>query len=178
MAGLWLRLDERRGSRQGRESMATGLGLALMLLQPSMAAPEFATFSKSASLIYITETARISLIQPTTAAGRRSYGIRYTWQRQFPATTKTKWIDSAECPVIDEVIASMNGLEMPHPTPYGVGIPPPIVVDGTTYSLTPSSYSNGQLTISSNIGSPLAAWIDDAFAKIASCLTRAQTDAD
>jgi hypothetical protein len=43
-------------------------------------------------------------------------------------------------------------------------------MDGTGYSLrAPTGFANGTLTITSNVGSPLAAWIDGAFRTLEPC---------
>ncbi|WP_375509253.1 hypothetical protein, partial [uncultured Caballeronia sp.] len=59
----------------------------------------------------------------------------------------------------------MADIKMPSPAPYGVlGSSDIITSDGTDYSLTaPSSDNMGNITVTSNEGSPLAAWIDSSL---------------
>ncbi len=65
---------------------------------------------------------------------------------------------------------------MPRPAPYGVEAEAPtIILDGAFYELkAPSTFSNGQMTISSNVGSPLAKWVNGAFAGLATCWSRVE----
>ena len=71
----------------------------------------------------------------------------------------------------DDLIVTMRTIQMPSPAPYGLPAESAaITLNGTGYSLTaPSSDNMGKLTISSNIGSPLASWVDTSLKQLGSC---------
>ena len=129
---------------------------------------QWAQFSRSPALRGVSETVDV-------ATGNRtgndfSYKLRLTiYARQ--GEPSVKWTDSAACPAARAVIASMTSIKMPTPAPYGVpGGSQFITVDGTQYFLTaPSSDNMGTMTISSNVGSPLAAWVDSSLKQLAPC---------
>lgn len=82
----------------------------------------------------------------------------------------TLWASSRTCPTAGEV-ASFADLPLPRPRPPGAEID--LVMDGVGYSVTlPLSYGRqggGRATFSSNVGTPLAAWVDAALAKLERC---------
>ena len=55
----------------------------------------------------------------------------------------------------------MRGIPVPRFAPIGSSKGPPIVLDGVSYSLRTYS-DDGTLTEETNVGTPLAAWIDGA----------------
>lgn len=82
----------------------------------------------------------------------------------------TLWASSRTCEGAEEV-ASLAGLPLPRPqTP---SFDTEIIVDGVGYSVTVQvgygRQSSGPLTFSSNVGTPLAAWVDGAIAKLEHC---------
>lgn len=129
----------------------------------------WAQFSRSGALSHVSETVEI-------ATGDNKSDIDFPYKVRFiryslKSAPEIKWANSATCPAVRSVIASMRSIKMPSPAPYGVpGESMEITVDGTGYSLTaPSSDNMGKMTISSNVGSPLAAWIDSSFERLAPC---------
>jgi hypothetical protein len=86
--------------------------------------------------------------------------------------TQTSEFYTRTCPQMLAVLRSLHDLPMPR-----AYIPPQdplfVVADGTGYSLTiDAAYPEalpGELTLHSNVGTPLAAWIDDALATLDSC---------
>jgi hypothetical protein len=141
---------------------------ALTVASAQAALPEpWAQFSRSGSLNHTTETVGIFTGERTD--GEFHYRLRLT-TKMLGQEPETKWADSQTCPEVRSVITSMRDIEMPSPAPYGVGQPRSITLDGIQYELTaPSSFNMGKLTLSSNVGSPLASWIDAGFAQLAPC---------
>lgn len=140
----------------------------LLLAAAATQGPSWAHFSRAQMLAGIDERVEIF-------SGRRNGGdFRYIFSL---STTKHKghpaiqWADSTSCPAIPAIVAGMRRIAMPRPAPYGVpGEPAVIVVDGSMYELAaPSSDVMGQMTISSNEGSPLSAWVDAALTRLGPC---------
>jgi hypothetical protein len=151
------------------------LPVIFVLLQ-SAAQPElprqWAQFSRSGALSHVSETVDIATADRGNSRAFR-YTLRLTRARLGAEPTVT-WADSASCPAVQPVIAGMRDIRMPTPAPYGVpgGEAMTLTLDGARYTLAaPSSDNMGRLTISSNIGSPLAAWVDAALQQLAPCWT-------
>lgn len=105
----------------------------------------------------------------TTADGQYRYRLRLTRQK-LDQPAEIFWADSGSCPAIAAAIHTMRDIKMPSPAPYGLPGELSITLDGVSYSLrAPSSDNMGELTIRSNVGSSLAAWVERAFAAAAPC---------
>jgi len=130
---------------------------------------QWAQFSRSGSLNHVSETIDIATGDRGEDAEFR-YILRRT-KNSLNAEPEIAWADSATCPAVRSVIASMRKIQVPSPAPYGLeGESTAITLDGTGYSLTaPSSDNMGKLTISSNIGTPLAAWVDTPLKQLETC---------
>lgn len=129
---------------------------------------QWAQFSRSPALRGVSET--VDVATGNRVSNEFPYRLRLTiYPKQGEPTVK--WTNSAACPAARVVVASMTSIKMPSPAPYGVpGGSQSITVDGTQYSLTaPSSDNMGKITISSNVDSPLAAWIDASLKQLAPC---------
>jgi hypothetical protein len=139
-----------------------------LALAAQSSALDWAEFSRAGALSHTRET-----IAVRTARGeppnRVEYQLIYT--REHLGTSETFSTSSVTCPAARKVILSMRELTMPRPAPYGAGGDSgSIVLDGTTYVLSaPTNYPAGRMTISSNIGSPLARWVNHAFRALEPC---------
>ncbi|MGK6318050.1 hypothetical protein [Sphingomonas sp. DT-204] len=149
----------------------------LLVLSGSDLQPElprrWAQFSRSGALSHVRETVEIATGDRGDKAEFR-YKLRFT-KRSLRGKPEIKWADSATCPAVRSVIIGMRNIKMPSPAPYGLPDQSmSITLDGIGYSLTaPSSDNMGNLTISSNTGSPLAAWVDASFKQLETCWTTA-----
>ena len=149
--------------------------LPLLVLMADIAPPDaflssWAQFSRSRSLIYVTETVDVATAERGSNNTFR-YRLRLT-RKTLNGVPQVRYADSVNCPAIQNVITSMKSIKMPAPAPYGLWDGPLRirVHDGIGYSLSaPSSDSNGQMTISSNMGSSLAAWVDTSLKKLERC---------
>lgn len=131
-------------------------------------ANEWTRFERAGALSHVSETVAVAT-DGTSGASVLEYKVRYT--RTTLQGSETLWTNSRTCPAVREVLEGMRDLRMPRPAPYGIAAGSgEIVVDGIGYSLhAPSDFTNGQLTITSNIDSPLATWVDGAFAALKPC---------
>ncbi|WHU01330.1 hypothetical protein [Sphingomonas sp. NIBR02145] len=130
---------------------------------------QWAQFSRTGALNHISENIDIATGDRGTDAEFR-YILRRT-KNSLNAVPEIAWADSATCPAVRSVIASMRKIQVPSPAPYGLeDKSTALTLDGTGYSLTaPSSDNMGKLTISSNIGTPLAAWVDTSLKQLEAC---------
>lgn len=152
--------------------MLFAISAVAMLSAATSAQPSFADFTRSASLIYITEQVQFFRERRDARANRDKYKVHYTWSRQIlnQDLHEDAWIDSEICPRVREILSSMEAIQMPRLAPIGDALP---VDDGIYYSLSaPTTFSNGMVTISSNVGSPLATWVDHAITVLAPCLPK------
>jgi hypothetical protein len=83
------------------------------------------------------------------------------------------WANSHTCPAVRTVIASLRDLQPSRPMPPGFDTGDLIVMaDGTGYALdvpVTDRVSASRITWRSNIGTPLAKWVDDALAALEPC---------
>ena len=97
------------------------------------------------------------------------YKLRLTFSRG-----ETRWTNSRTCPAVRPVLASLRDLPTPRPAPPGFGDDPKeILMDGIGYELAVPGAGDPtgmtRLSISSNVQTPLARWVDAAFEQLASC---------
>lgn len=98
------------------------------------------------------------------------FWIRRTIQAPGRKTVTSK-VDTRSCPQMLAALDVLRDLPMPRPSlPGDASI---VTADGTGYSLTISAAyagaSPGDVTLTSNVGTPLAAWVEDALSKLDSC---------
>lgn len=156
--------------------MLAVIGIALALAAPTndpFAARAWGQFSRSPALAGGGETVDIA---GGGVPGAVEYQLRLT-QRSLDGAPAQRWADSRTCPAVHTVMARLHALKLPAIVPPGFEPSPrEILVDGTGYSLTTTvadPVGASRVTWTSNIGTPLAAWIDDSFARLKSCWTSA-----
>jgi len=109
-------------------------------------------------------------------AARRIQHFRFRLTtRDGDGTATTHWSDTRTCPAARTAAARFGSLPMPRPDPPAM-IPGDIaiVMDGIGYSVTvPVGYGNGSIadpvTVRSNVGTSLAAWVEASFATLRPC---------
>lgn len=143
----------------------------MLALAAQGAAPDWAAFGRAGALSHVTERVKVRTARPAIP-NRVEYELIYT--RDGVEKREIFSASSSACPAVRAVLASMRDLTMPRPAPYGVaGESDAIVLDGTTYTLSvPTDFPSGRMTISSSQGSPLAAWIDNAFKALEPCWSK------
>jgi len=129
---------------------------------------QWAEFRREGSLSNTTQSVQIAMDES------QGTGFQYTMKfiRMVRGSkAEIRWTNSKSCPAVREVIAQMQRIPMPKLAVPGVSErDTTIFLDGSAYSLTaPSSYSMGSMTLTSVDGSPLADWMNGAFAKLSPC---------
>jgi hypothetical protein len=106
-----------------------------------------------------------------SARGDVIYWIRRSTKRpgQWVEVSST---DSVRCPAVLAMLQSMHDLPAPRPAPPVQGGGDIVVTaDGTDYELHAPIASPGmEVTLSSNVGTPLAAWVEQSLAALGPCL--------
>jgi hypothetical protein len=133
------------------------------------AAPEFdaGRFSRAISMLGTEESVTIVAIRiDASHVEYRADHFRSGRTKGEPASATSR-----SCPAIREIVASMPNIPLPRPAPYGLNnVDRGTIFDGNSYKLqVPTNYPNSQMTIVSNVGSPLAAWVDGALKKLEPC---------
>ena len=146
--------------------------LALLASQPVPADDGWARFSAHHALSRVSIEVAIGTMR--SDKGAVIYWVRRTTKRpgQWAEISRT---DSARCPAILAMLRSMRTLPAPRPAPPLPGNTDIIVTaDGTRYELhAPAAYpgmSEGAMTLSSNVGTPLADWVERSLAALGPCL--------
>lgn len=85
--------------------------------------------------------------------------------RQQEAIT---WTTTRTCGSARTLIASMRDIPVPKFAPVGSSEGPPMALDGTSYSLRTYS-DDGMLAAQTNVGTPLASWIETALKVLEPC---------
>jgi hypothetical protein len=150
--------------------------LILALLQTGVPLPplprRWAQFSRAGALNHITETVEIAT---GDRGASNDFPYRLRLIKQSTEGTEVWMAHSENCPVILDVVQSIKGIKMPTFAPYGIpGQLTTSMFDGTGYSLSaPTSDISGEVTVSSNVRSSIAIWIDASFNKLAPCWRKA-----
>jgi hypothetical protein len=150
--------------------------LMLALLQTAVPLPplprQWAQFSRAGALNHITETVEMAMADGGTG-DTFHYKLRLT--KRSIQSNEVWFAESKNCPVVRDVVKSMADIKMPVLSPFG--IPGKSVVsmfDGTNYSISaPTSDIAGEVTLSSNVRSSIAIWIDASFIKLTPCWKKA-----
>ena len=109
--------------------------------------------------------------------GEELYWIRRTI-RKPGRKPQTSQVDTRSCPQMLITLRSLRDLPMPRPKlPFPSDDPIVVTADGIGYSLTvpvayPGTFLTQDVTLTSNIGTPLATWVDDALARVDSCMPK------
>lgn len=133
----------------------------------------WAHFSRAPALEGTSETVDVAIIAMPPRSSVAVYAMRITRRRlQQPDTIG--WADSRNCPAMLPGLKAMRTLAVPHPTVPGMEQRPGIsMLDGIGYRLwTQARFDGGgegRLDFDSNIGTPLAAWVDKSLGALARC---------
>jgi hypothetical protein len=133
---------------------------------------EWGHFARSGTLSHLDE--QVSIANDSTENNQFEFKLRYT--RTSLNDKEILWANSRTCPAIKPLLRSMRDIQMPKPQPFGIDdMDAEITLDGAGYVLdVPSNFANGRLTISSNVGSPLATWIDGALKALDRCWSKVE----
>jgi hypothetical protein len=132
----------------------------------------FAHFSRVPTLAHSSETVDVAIVYAPYSTAPPAYMMRLT-RRRFQQHDAIFWADSRSCPAMRPVLDAMRALPSPRPQVPGIDPYGDIILDGVGYRLmTTARFANGQdgdLVYSSNIGTPLAAWVDGSLGALARC---------
>jgi hypothetical protein len=145
--------------------------LALQAALPLTADEGWGRFSAHRYLAHVEIDVAIGTVRGSNK-GNPIYWVRRTTKRprQWVEVSST---DSVRCPAILTMLRSMRDLPAPRPAPP----PPPdnddivVTADGVGYELhAPVASAGMDVTLSSNTGTPLAAWVEQSLAALGPCL--------
>ena len=149
--------------------------LALLAAQPLLSAQPlpadegWARFSAHRYLAHVEIDVAIGTMRSNK--GDAIYWVRRSTRRprQWVEVSST---DSVRCPAILTMVQSMRDLPAPRPAPPPQGSADiTLTDDGTDYELHAPVASPGmEVTLSSNVGTPLAAWVEQSLAALGQCL--------
>ena len=146
--------------------------LALLLAAnsplPPQLGPAWGEFSRSPALQRTRTTVEIGTLGSDRRGGPLQYWLRRTVVERWVETVS--WTDTRRCAAVRPALRAMAELAPPRFAPPGMGPAGPIVMDGVGYRLrAPSQY--GGIAIDSNVGTPLAQWVDSTLGALRSCWT-------
>lgn len=132
------------------------------------------TFSAYPMLRHVTTQVDVGVL--TSRSGPTQYWFRKTMQPDNGQVVETLWADTRSCTGGRAVLKELAALEPLRPRVYGLDGRHDIMVtaDGVTYKLeteTALPFRNGQMRLQTNTGTPLARWVEAAFAKLNGCWT-------
>jgi hypothetical protein len=99
---------------------------------------------------------------------RLDFWLRRTVGGGVGRQEEVTWTETRTCGSARPLLASMRHIPVPKFAPIGSSKGPPIIVDGMSYALRTYS-DDGMLSENTNLGTPLAAWIDGALATLEKC---------
>lgn len=136
----------------------------------AFAARAWGSFERSPALR--SDRERVEIAVDGRTGDQLEYKLRLT-PRFTLAPDEHLWTNSRTCPAVRVVLERLRALQPPAIVPPGFApSPTQIIVDGFGYRLTapladPSGMS--RITWTSNIGTPLAAWVEDSLARLKPC---------
>ena len=146
--------------------------IIIYLLQTvSPAAPPsdaWASISVRVPIAQISTT--IDFVKEAAGTTSSEYTLRLI-ERRADGSTETLFADGRTCSGVRDAVEGLRSLPFPV-----VSLPrddPELVIDGVSYSVRFSarygSQFSGPLELRSNIGTPLAAWVDGTVARVKPC---------
>lgn len=143
--------------------------LVSFLLAAAAAFDPWMTFDRSPSFFHEPVTVSVA----TLRVGDRFY---YEFKRAVGRENgdQISWTDTKRCPQATEVLIAATHLERPAVSvPFLLGNDLVLTSDGTEYHLKADAqygeHGLGDIEFSSNVGTPLANWIDDSLKALESC---------
>jgi hypothetical protein len=143
-------------------------GAAPLDLQTS---PAWGEFSVAASLNRTVKTVEIGTIPGRAGRARLAYGLRLT-EKSADGVITVRYADTRSCAAADGVITQMEALAIPSgraPHNSKVNV---FTLDGALYTLrmpVDLGDRSGQVSLSSNVETPLADFVDESLAALKGC---------
>lgn len=145
----------------------------------SMDSPPLLSFSAHPELRQVTTQVDVGFL--ATKSSPKHYWFRKTVKPDNGQVVEVRWADTRTCAAGRSVLEDLAKMEPPRPHIWGLDGDDDIIVtaDGITYRLdTETTLPNGRMTVRTNIGTPLARWMDAAFAKLEGCWTATPPNRD
>lgn len=134
--------------------------------------PAWAQFSRAPAGRLIKTEVEVGTLGYDSARQRPDFWMRRTVVRGIEHKAEVTWTDTRTCAAERPLLASMRNIPVPKFAPIGSSKGPAVILGGIGYSLR--TYSDeGTLTAETNLGTPLAAWIEGALTVLESCWTKA-----
>ena len=141
-------------------------------------------FSRTPTMGGVIESVEVATSTSALRTKRLAYRMRLT-RRQISRPAEILWADSRMCPAMLPVLRALQTLPPPRPSVPGIEpMPGADIVDGVGYQLrVPAHFagggkvrsrlalgsSDGQMWFYSNLGTPLADWVDKSLAALQRC---------
>ena len=137
---------------------------------PSELGPAWAVFSQAPALRHTTTKVEVGTLGYDKGRGQLDFWLRRTVSKPLGAGEDVTWADTRSCAGARPLLASIRDIPVPKFAPIGSSGGAPVTVDGISYSLR--TYSDeGHLTAETNIGTPLANWVEGALKTLSGCWT-------
>ncbi|WP_428969369.1 hypothetical protein ACQR50_00320 [Sphingomonas sp. Xoc002] len=155
--------------------------IAALILQASITGPlpddVWADMTYGPSLAYSSET--IAFLRDETSSMADPRILRMTL-RQHGKPTVTIWADSRTCPGAAEAVRHLRSIPMP--TPSLPSDATDLILDGVGYRVRFRAHYGSEigfpLELNSNVGTPLAEWVNRTRAMLKPCWTTARPAKD
>ena len=149
--------------------------LVALLISATVEPDPYLTFSRSPAFDHRVTTVEVGSLQ--TSGDRWDYWFRRTVR--LGKHSATWWTDTRRCPAARWVVDEAIKVSPPKMLVPGVKDrsyeSPMITADGVGYSVESMGHYDGRtsdLSFSSNVGTPLAEWVDESLRKLEPCWSK------
>jgi len=130
------------------------------------------TFSAHPERARVTTQVDVGLLR--SRSGVKHYWFRRTVKPDNSHVVETRWADTRSCPAGRVALEELTTLEAPRPYVYGLDgrYDLMLIADGVTYRMetdTAPPFHNGKMKLQSNVGTPLARWVEATTTKLSGC---------
>jgi hypothetical protein len=135
---------------------------------PPSLGTSWAEFSRKPALRLTKTTVEVGTLGYDRSRKRLDFWLRRTVTTGVDAKEQVSWTDTRTCARARPTLASIREIPVPRFAPVGSTEGAPVVLDGVGYRLRTYS-DHGTLTAETNVGTPLASWIDGALKGLEGC---------
>ena len=147
--------------------------LTALAAQTSVAdQPPLLTFSAHPELRHVTTQVEAGVIPHPN--GPMHYWFKRTVRPDGRNITETQWTDTRRCPYGRQILEELAALAPMQPFVFGLDGQNDVAItlDGTTYKLdtaVTAPFGGGRIHLQTNVGTPLARWVEASFVRLESC---------
>lgn len=135
---------------------------------PPQLEPSWAEFSRSPTAPITKTKVEVGTLGFDQGRQQLDFWLRRTVKTGVQQREEVTWADTRTCASARPLLASMRDIPVPRFAPVGSSGTPPITLDGVSYALRTYS-DHGMLTAETNVGTPVAAWVDGALIALEGC---------